>query len=124
MNATKKEVSGKGFLLYTESDLDMNIAAVMKVASGQATQVTDGDITQGRCGQGQSTASALNGVGITAVAQGGRPRAWLTSPSPPPTRSPPSPADTATGIYGKSTKYTTGESFTMFPGLEQTSRRP
>lgn len=121
VNATKKEVSGKGFLLYTESDLDMNIkgAAVMKVASGQATQVTDGDITQ-EVDKGQFTVSALNGVTITAGKAGGAESMADITITATNTVTTKSGGDTYDWIYGKSTKYTMGESFTMFLGLEQT----
>lgn len=121
VTSTSEAASGQGILIYTDQDMDTNIlgASVAKIAKGQATEVTDGDVTY-QVDKGQFKLTAYNGVTITAGTVGDSSQMADITIKATNTVYTKSGGDTYQWISGTSTKYTMGESFTMFLGFEQT----
>ncbi|MEW6256043.1 MAG: type VI secretion system tip protein TssI/VgrG [Pseudomonadota bacterium] len=121
VNATTASASGNGILIYTDQDMDTNIlgASVAKIQKGQATEVTEGDVTC-QVDQGQFKLTTYNGVSISAGTVGANTQMADIKITATNTVSTKSGGDTYQWISGTSTKYTMGESFSMFLGFEQT----
>lgn len=112
------ETSGNGVLIYTEDDLDVNVVGTgtLKFGKGQTTETDNGDSTH-TVPNGQYSLSANTGVSITAGTSSNPADINLHA-----TNAIKQTADGPVSMftYGTMTKYTVGESFTMFFGLEQT----
>ncbi|WP_454918321.1 type VI secretion system Vgr family protein [Xanthobacter sediminis] len=112
------EGSGEGMQFYTTDDLDMNIlgAGLVKFGKGYTTQTASGDSTH-TVPQGRYVLEATNGVSIKG-GNGAQPADIVLEASN--AISQKSNGPTSVFTYGVFTKYTMGESFSIFLGLEQT----
>lgn len=121
VSSESSSVSGNGILIYSDQDVDTNIlgASVMKIGKGQATEVSAGDVTHQVDG-GQFKVTAYNGVTLSAGTVGANTQMADITITATNTVYTKSGGDTYQWISGTSTKYTMGESFTMFLGFEQT----
>lgn len=117
VSSAEQTPSGKGVLLYSDDDLDVNVkgAGLMKFGSGHTTKTADGDSTH-TVDNGQYTLTAKNGVTITAGTSSSPADILIHATNTVTTKS---DGDTYDWIYGNSTKYTRGNSFSMFMGTEQ-----
>lgn len=117
VTATDHSGSGRGILIYSDDDLDINVkgAGLMKFGSGHTTNTPQGD-SRHTVDNGQYTLTTKNGVTIEAGTSGSPADILIHATNTVTTKS---DGDTYDWIYGNSTKYTQGNSFAVFFGTEQ-----
>jgi len=116
--ATDHTPSGKGILLYSDDDLDINLkgAGLMQFGAGHTTRTVEGD-SRHTVDKGQYTLTTKNGVTIEAGTSDSKADIVIHATNTVKTTS---DGDTHDWTYGKSTKFTKGESITIFLGFEET----
>ncbi len=117
VSSSEQTPSGKGVLLYSDDDLDVNVkgAGLMKYGAGHTTKTANGD-SRHAVDNGQYTLNTKNGVTIEAGTSASPADILIHATNTVTTKS---DGDTYDWIYGNSTKYTQGNSFAMFLGTEE-----
>ncbi|MFG1392044.1 type VI secretion system Vgr family protein [Xanthobacter agilis] len=125
VSATSHDWSGKGVLLYSDDDLNINVkgAGLTKFGAGHTTKTAGGDSVH-TVDKGQYKLTTLNGVTIEAGTYTDPTGVTTTSPADilihaTNTVTTKSDGDTYDWVYGNSTKYTQGNSFSVFFGTEE-----
>ncbi|WP_454915553.1 type VI secretion system Vgr family protein [Xanthobacter sediminis] len=117
---TEQTPSGKGVLVYSDDDIDINVkgAGLMKYGSGHTTKTVNGDSAH-TVDNGQYTLKVANGITIEAKGNNGPADILIHATNTVTTKS---DGDTYDWIYGNTTKYTQGNAYSVFYGTEESMK--